>query len=62
VRAFLAGAKPVEFAAKGRKEVYTWVDRVLVPYEYARQGKVAKGLLRRYISKMTGLSRPQVSG
>jgi len=61
IRAFLAGAQPVEFAAKGRAETYGWVERVLVHYEYGRQGKADKGLLRRYVGKMTGLSRAQVT-
>jgi transposase InsO family protein len=61
IRAFLAGAEPVEFAAQGRTEVYRWVERTLVRYEYARQGKASKGLLRRYVEKMTGLSRAQVT-
>jgi transposase InsO family protein len=61
IRAFLEGAEPVEFAAQGRKEIYQWVERVLVRHEYACQGKVAKGLLRRYVEKMTGLSRAQVT-
>jgi transposase InsO family protein len=37
------------------------VERVLVQQEYARQGKAARGLVRRYIEKMTGLSRAQVT-
>ena len=61
IRALLAGAEPVEFAAQGRAEIYGWVERVLVHYEYARQGKADKGLLRRYAGKMTGLSRAQVT-
>jgi hypothetical protein len=61
IRAFLAGAQPVEFAAQGRAEIYGWVERVLVHDEYARQGKADKGLLRRYVEKMTGLSRAQVT-
>lgn len=61
IRAFLAGSGPVEFAAGGRREVYEWVERVLVRYEYARQGKAGKGLLRRWVEKMTGLSRAQVT-
>lgn len=61
IRVFLAGAEAVEFAAQGRKEVYAWVERVLVRYEYARQGKAERGLLRRYVEKMTGLSRAQVT-
>jgi len=61
IRAFLAGAEPVGFAAQGRTEVYGWVEGVLVHYEYARQGKAGKGLLRRYVEKLTGLSRAQVT-
>ena len=61
IRAFLVGAQPVEFAAQGRREIYRWVERVLVRHEYARQGKADKGLLRRYVQKMTGLGRAQVT-
>lgn len=61
IRAFLRGAEPVGFAAQGRAETYGWVERTLVHYEYARQGKAGKGLLRRYVEKMTGLSRAQVT-
>lgn len=61
VRAFLAGAEPVEFTARGRTEVYMWVERMLVHYEYACRGKADKGLLRCYAGKMTGLSRAQVT-
>lgn len=61
MRAFLAGAEPVEFCGQGRKEVYEWVERVLVRHEYAVLDKAGKGLLRRYVEKMTGLSRAQVT-
>jgi hypothetical protein len=37
------------------------VERVLVVQQYAQQGKAARGLVRRYIEKMTGLSRAQVT-
>jgi hypothetical protein len=33
------------------------VERLLVQQEYGAQGKAARGLVRRYIEKMTGLSR-----
>ncbi len=61
IREFLAGAGPVEFAAHGRAEIYRWVERTLVRYEYAGLGKADKGLVRRYVEKMTGLSRAQVT-
>jgi hypothetical protein len=37
------------------------VDRLLCQQEYGRQGRRARGLLRRYVGKMTGLSRAQVT-
>jgi transposase InsO family protein len=61
IRAFLVGAESVEFTARGRAEIYGWVERVLVRHEYARKGKSDKGMLRRYVEKMTGLSRAQVT-
>jgi hypothetical protein len=37
------------------------VERLLCQQEYARQGRQARSLLRRYVGKMTGLSRAQVT-
>lgn len=61
IRAFLEASGEIEFAAKGRQEVYDWVARTLCEQEYWRQGRDVKGLLRLYIGKMTGLSRAQVT-
>jgi hypothetical protein len=56
IRAFLVGTAPVEFAGQSRAEHYGWVEGTLVRHEYARQGKAGKGLLRRSVEKMTGLT------
>ena len=61
IRVFLVGAGPVEFAAQNRAEVYGWVEGTLVRHEYAGLGKSDKGLVRRYLEKMTDLSRAQVT-
>jgi transposase InsO family protein len=61
IRAFLAGSGEVRFAWLRRPEVYSWVERTLVRHEYARLGRVGKGLVRRYVARMTGLSRSQVT-
>jgi transposase InsO family protein len=58
---FVEGSEEVRFESEGRQQVYGWVERVLVGQEYARQGKAVRGLLRRYVEKMTGLSRAQVT-
>jgi len=59
--ALLGTSQEVRFAAKGRGEVYEWVERVLVRQEYARQGKKTKGVVRAYLAKMTGKSLPQIT-
>jgi hypothetical protein len=61
IRAFLAGSAPVQFAGQGREEMYTWAEKTLVRHEYASLGKPDKGLVRRYLAQMTGLSRAQVT-
>jgi transposase len=47
--------------ANNREEIYGWVTRTLVEQEYGTQNQEAKGLLRSYVGKMTGLSRTQVT-
>jgi len=61
IRAFLAGSGEVRFAAQKREEVYGWVERTLVRHLYATLTRPEKGLVRRYIARMTGLSRAQIT-
>ncbi len=58
---FLEASEEIEFAAVDRRQLYEWVEQVLVSQEYARLGRAERGLVRRYIEKMTGLSRAQVT-
>ena len=58
---FVAASEEIRFESKNREQVYGWLERVLVEQEYALQGKAARGQVRRYIEKMTGLSRAQVT-
>jgi transposase InsO family protein len=61
IRAFLAGSGEVRFAAQGRQEVYRWVEQTLVRHQYVGLRRPEKGLVRRYITRMTGLSRAQIT-
>jgi transposase InsO family protein len=58
---FVEASEEIQFEGANRRQVYGWVEGVLVQQEYAQQGKASRGLVRRYIEKMTGLSRAQVS-
>jgi transposase InsO family protein len=61
IRAFLAGSSGVRFAGQRRDEMYAWTERTLVQHRYAALGRREKGLVRRYVARMTGLSRAQVT-
>ena len=61
IEAFLAGSQEHRFRGKQRSEVYEWITRTLRVQEYRTQGKKMRGLLRRYVEKMTGRSRTQVT-
>src|SRR5450432_3835679 len=61
IRAFLAGSGEVRFAGERREEVYAWTERTLVRHQYVALSRAEKGVLRRYLACMTGLSRAQVT-
>lgn len=61
IQAFLAGSDGVRFAGQGRGEVYGWVEQTLVRHQYAGLDRRGKGLVHRYVERMTGLSRAQVT-
>jgi hypothetical protein len=61
IRAFLAGSGQVRFAGQRREEVYGWVEKTLVRHQYVSLNRTDKGLVRRYLARMTGLGRAQVT-
>jgi len=61
MRVFLEGSQEVRFQGEDREEIYAWVDGIVRGQDYGRLKRADKGLVRRYISKMTGLSRAQMT-
>ncbi len=61
IRGFLEASEEVHFEGQRRQEVYEWITRLLRQQGYRKQGKVVRGLLRRYVAKMIGRSRAQVT-
>lgn len=61
IQAFLAGSAPVQFSGQSREETYGWVEKTLVRLQYGGLERPGKGLVRRYLAQMTGLSRAQVT-
>src|SRR3989344_3626723 len=69
VEDFLKGSEKVSFKVSvgrlekesGRKETYKWVEETLVRFSYALEKKKNKKIIKKYIEKMTGYSRAQVT-
>ena len=61
IREFLKASQDWQFEAKGRPQIYEWVTSVLRQHRYGQQGRAEKGLLRRYLVKMSGMSRAQMT-
>ena len=59
--AFLRASEEIRFVGENRQQIYAWMETVLCQQQYVQQGRKARGLLRRYLEKMTGLSRAQVT-
>jgi len=61
VRGFLEGSEAVGFRGLTAQEKYYWVEEVLIRFKYHRLKRGEKGVIRRYMEKVTGYSRSQVS-
>ena len=60
VRAFLDGTDAIELAAADRQAAYDFISQALKHFRYQRLGKVERGLITRYLGRVTGLSRQQL--
>lgn len=61
IRAFLEASDEVGFQGRNREEVYGWVNETLRAQKYEELKRRGRGLVRRYVEKMTGLSRAQTT-
>ena len=60
IEAFLTGAETVELIIVGKADRYVWIQRTLIRLKYSQLSKSEKGLVMRYLGKMTGYSPAQV--
>ena len=58
---FLEGAQPLDFQSPQRDGAYKFIAQQLRRFGYARLGKADKGLVKRYLGKVTGISRAQMT-
>jgi transposase InsO family protein len=58
---FLKASTEIDFAGQGRREVYEWIVATLVEQEYFTLRKKQRGPVRGLLSKLSGLSMPQIT-
>ena len=62
LRDFLEGTQEVAFAVlTGKDERYRWMQQTLIKFRYRRLSKADKGIVIRYLMKMSGYSRQQAT-
>lgn len=61
IEAFLKGNEEVGFKAPDQREVYSWTQATLCAQGYMSLPRSGKGVVKQYISKVTGLSRAQTT-
>lgn len=61
IRAFVRASDALQFEGRDRREMYRWMETLLIQQVYHSLGKKDRGVLRDYVMKMTGFSRAQVT-
>ena len=51
----------MKFLLRGRQALYGFLERVLAQQHYGRLARPERGVVRRYLQKLTGVSRAQVT-
>ena len=60
VRALLAGSEAVDMVLADRESAYGFVSETLIRFRYQTLLRADKGVILRYLAKMTGKSQPQL--
>jgi len=60
LRQFLEGTETISFQIESKKARYRWLQHTLIKFRYLQLSKTDKGLITRYLRKLTGYSPAQV--
>jgi len=61
MRKFLNTSEKIKFDRESSESVYEWMRELLVKFGYIQLSKPNKGLVKKYIEKLTGYSRAQIT-
>jgi len=59
IKELLKMQEGLQFKSVSLKKGYRWIDKILTQFQYFRLKKKEKGVIKRYLEQMTGLSRSQ---
>src|SRR6267154_4871884 len=58
---WVASSRHIGYAALDKEAIYGFIERILKAQQYRRLSKGQKGIVRRFLAKVTGLSRAQLT-
>jgi hypothetical protein len=61
MKEFIEGSRAVALGVKGREAIYGFIERLLRQQQYRKLSKGQRGVVRRFLVKVTGLSRAQAT-
>lgn len=61
IQMILGSSRELEFKGARRAERYAWIESVLNRFDYFSLARKAKGMIKAYLSRMSGISRAQVT-
>lgn len=60
IRAFLGGTVEIEFCIQDKEARYRWIEQTLKRFAYRRLGRADRGVVLRYLERVSGYSRQTV--
>jgi len=61
LKGFLKSSTLLSFKGQKRTEIYEWVEDTIIKFDYHILGKKDKSVIKKYLEKITGLSRAQMT-
>lgn len=61
IKEFLQGTESLDFSVQSKKEKYFFIKETFDQFRYATLSKKKKGLVKRYVRKVTGYSTAQIT-
>lgn len=61
IQAFLNGTTEIDFSIQDKDERYRWIEQTLYRFKYRSLSRIERGLLLRYLQRVSGYSRQSVT-